>query len=275
MARALITGCSTGFGRAAAVELTKRGFEVVATARRPETLEDLDVTEKLRLDVDDDASVAEVKSRAGEIDALVNNAGWGIHAPIEKLPLGEFRKLLETNVLGAVRMIQAFAPQMRERGSGVIVNVSSVAGRVAAPLGGYYSASKYALEAISEALHYEIGHFGVRVAIVEPGGFETSFGDSRKASGIDDAPYDELDRIWEEAEGRLMGNRGERPGPEVVAQTIADAVEGLDAASAAPSERPKLRWPVGDDAKLVLDTRYSMSDEDFERTMREVLELDW
>lgn len=263
--RALITGCSTGIGRATAVELTKRGLEVVATARRPETLEDLDVTEKLRLDVDDDASVAEVKAKAGEVDVLVNNAGIGIHAPVETAPLDEVRRILETNVLGPVRMIQAFAPQMRERGSGVIVNVSSVAGRVAGPLGGYYSASKWALEAISESLHYEIGHFGVRVAIVEPGGFDTNFGDNRRLAGIE-PPYDELDRIWEEAQGRLMGNRGERPGPELVAQTIADAVEG--------KER-KLRWMVGDDAKLVLDTRYSMSDEDFERTMREVLKLDW
>lgn len=263
--RALITGCSTGIGRAAAVELTKRGFEVVATARRPETLEDLDVTEKLALDVDSEASVAEVKNRAGDVDVLVNNAGLGIHAPIEKAPLDEIRKILETNVLGPVRMIQAFAPQMRERGSGVIINVSSVAGRVTGPLGGYYSASKYALEAISEALHYEIGHFGVRVAIVEPGGFDTNFGDNRRIAGIE-APYDELDRIWEEAQGRLMGNRGERPGPEVVAQTIADAAEGKEV---------KLRWPVGDDAELVLGTRYSMNDEEFEKTMREVLKLEW
>lgn len=264
--RALITGCSTGIGRAAAVELTKRGFEVVATARRPESLEDLDVADKLKLDVDDDSSVADVKAKAGEIDALVNNAGVGIHAPVEKAPIDEIRRILETNVLGCVRMIQAFAPQMRQRGSGVIVNVSSVAGRVSAPLGGYYSASKYAVEAVSEALHYEVGHFGVRVAIVEPGGFDTSFGENRRIFGLDGPPYEELDRIWEEAQGRLQGSAGERPGPELVAQTIADAVEGKE---------QKLRWIVGDDAKLVLDTRYSMSDEDFERTMREVLKLDW
>jgi NAD(P)-dependent dehydrogenase (short-subunit alcohol dehydrogenase family) len=264
--RALITGCSTGIGRAAAVELHKRGIEVVATARRTETLEDLDVAEKLALDVNDDASIAEVKDKAGQIDVLVNNAGIGIHAPVESTPLDEVRRIFETNVFGALRMVQAFVPAMRERGSGVVVNVSSVAGRVSSPLGGFYSASKYALEAISEAMHYELGHFGVRVAIVEPGGFDTSFGDNRRVVALDKPPYDELDKIWEEAQGRLMGNQGERPGPEVVAQTIADAVEGKE---------QRLRWPVGDDAKLVLDTRYSMSDEDFERTMREVLKLDW
>ena len=266
MARVLITGCSTGIGRAAAVELTKRGFDVVATARRVSTLEDLDVPQKLALDVNDDASIASVREEAGDVDVLVNNAGIGIHAPIEKGPIEAFRRVLETNVLGVVRMIQAFAPQMRERGSGVIVNVSSIAGRVSAPLGGFYSASKYAVEAISESLHYEMGHFGIRVALVEPGGFETSFGDNRMTFAIDEPPYDELDRIWEKAQANLQGPEGDRPGPEVVAQTIADAVEGKE---------QKLRWPVGDDANLVLDVRKSMNDEDFEATMRQTLQLDW
>ena len=121
MARALITGCSTGIGRAAAIELTKRGFEVVATARRLETMEDLDVAQTLALDVNDDTSVAAVQAAAGEVDVLVNNAGIGIHAPVEKVPLDEFRRVLETNVLGVVRMIQAFVPGMRERGRGVVV----------------------------------------------------------------------------------------------------------------------------------------------------------
>lgn len=266
MARVLITGCSTGIGRAAAQELTKRGFEVIATARRRETLEDLDVAEKLALDVDDEASVAKVRDAAGQIDVLVNNAGVGIHGPVEKTPVDEVRKILETNVLGTVRMIQAVLPQMRERGSGVIVNISSIAGRVSAPLGGFYSASKYAVEAISEALHYEVGHFGVRVAVVEPGGFDTEFGSNRRIFAVDEPPYDQLDREWEQAQGRLQGTPGERPGPEIVAQTIADAVEGKE---------QKLRWPVGEDANLILQVRGSMNDEDFEATMRQTLELTW
>lgn len=266
MARVLITGCSTGIGRAAAVELTKRGFEVIATARRPDTLEDLDVAQKLALDVDSDASVAKVCDEAGPVDVLVNNAGVGIHGPIEKTSVDEVRKILETNVLGTVRMIQAFVPQMRSRGSGVIVNLSSIAGRVSSPLGGFYSASKYAVEAISESLHYEVGHFGVRVAIVEPGGFDTEFGSNRRVLAVDEPPYDELDREWEQAQGRLQGAPGTRPGPEVVAQTIADAVEGKE---------EKLRWPVGDDANLILQVRNSLSDEDFEATMRETLGLTW
>ncbi len=266
MARVLITGCSTGIGRAAAIELTKRGFDVIATARRPETLEDLDVAEKIALDVVDDASVETCVEAVGQIDVLVNNAGYGIHAPVEKGPLDEFRRLLETNVIGATRMIQAVAPQMRERGSGVIVNVSSIAGRVSSPLGGFYSASKFALEALSESLHYELGHWNVRVAIVEPGGFDTGFDTNRKTFAVDEPPYDELDRIWEASQSRLQPGTGERPGPEVVAQTIADAVEGKE---------QKLRWPVGDDADLVLAVRTSMNDEEFEATMREQLELNW
>src|SRR5205807_8568407 len=116
MARVLITGCSTGFGRATAVELTKRGHEVLATARRPDTLDDLEVTQTLRLDVDDDASVADAVASAGTVDALVNNAGFGIQGAIERVPIDQIRRMFETNVLGAVRMIQAVLPQMRERG---------------------------------------------------------------------------------------------------------------------------------------------------------------
>jgi NAD(P)-dependent dehydrogenase (short-subunit alcohol dehydrogenase family) len=265
MARVLITGCSTGFGRATAVELTKRGYEVLATARRPETLEDLDVTEKLRLDVDDDTSVAEAVKAAGQIDALVNNAGFGITGPVEHVPLPELRRMFETNVVGALRMIQAVLPQMRERGSGTIVNVTSLAGLVTPPNGGAYSATKHALEALSEALHYEVGHFGIRVALVEPGFFETEFQGKEPRYGLDEPPYDELDRQWQEAFGKLQGE-GPAPGAEVVAQVIADAIEGTE---------PKLRWPIGADADMVLAARSTMDDETFEATMRGALDLTW
>jgi NAD(P)-dependent dehydrogenase (short-subunit alcohol dehydrogenase family) len=265
MARVLITGCSTGFGRATALELTKRGHGVIATARRPEMLDDVDVAEKVRLDVDDDHSVSEAVARAGHVDALVNNAGFGITGPVEHVPLPEFRRMFETNVLGAVRMIQAVLPQMRERGSGTIVNVTSLAGLVTPPIGGAYSATKRALEAISEALHYEVGHFGVRVAIVEPGYFETDFQGKEPRFGLDAPPYDELDRQWSIAFEKLRG--GEPAfGPEPVAQVIADAVEGIET---------KLRWPVGTDAEMVLSARNSMDDETFEATMRGVLDLTW
>jgi NAD(P)-dependent dehydrogenase (short-subunit alcohol dehydrogenase family) len=265
MARVLITGCSTGFGRAAAVELTKRGHEAIATARRPDTLDDLDVTQKLRLDVDDDASVAEVIAAIGQVDALVNNAGFGIQGAIECTPVDEFRRMFETNVLGAVRMIQAVLPQMRKRGSGTIVNVTSLAGLVTGPIGGAYSATKHALEAVSEALHYEVGHFGLRVALIEPGYFETEFQGKEPRFGLDDPPYDQLDREWSVAFEKLRGDDSPA-GAEPVAQVIADAVEGTE---------DKLRWPVGADADMVLAARNSMDDATFEATMRQVLELTW
>jgi NAD(P)-dependent dehydrogenase (short-subunit alcohol dehydrogenase family) len=263
--RVLITGCSTGFGRAAAVELTKRGHDVVATARKPETLDELDVAERLRLDVDDDASVAEAVAAAGDLDALVNNAGLGIAGPIELVPLSEVRRMHETNVFGAVRMIQAVLPGLRQKGSGTIVNVTSLAGRVTGPLTGYYASTKFALEAISEALHYEVGHFGVRVRVVEPGFFETGFQGKEPRFGLDEPPYDELDREWQTAFVKLRGGP-EAPGPEPVAAVIADALE---------SDEPKLRWPVGADADMVLGARAGMDDETFEATMRGVLDLSW
>ena len=117
MGRVLITGCSTGIGRATAVELTKRGHDVVATARKPETLDDLDVTMRLPLDVDDDRSVGEAVAAAGELDVLVNNAGFGVIGPVETVPIPEVKRMLETNYFGALRMIQAVVPQMRARGS--------------------------------------------------------------------------------------------------------------------------------------------------------------
>jgi len=265
MARVLITGCSTGFGRASAIELTKRGHEAIATARRPETLEDLDVAQRLRIDVDDAASVADVMAAVGQVDALVNNAGFGIQAPVERVPIDEIRRMFETNVLGAVRMMQAVLPQMRERGSGTIVNVTSLAGLVTGPIGGAYAATKHALEAISEALHYEVGHFGIRVALIEPGYFETEFQGKEPRFGLDEPPYDQLDREWSVAFEKLRG--GDSPaGAEPVAQVIADAVEGKD---------DKLRWPVGADAEMVLAARNSMDDATFESTMRQALELTW
>ncbi|MDQ4082073.1 MAG: SDR family oxidoreductase, partial [Actinomycetota bacterium] len=239
-------------------------YEVVATARRSESLDDLDVAERLALDVDDDASVAAAVESAGDLDVLVNNAGFGIAGPVEAVPIDEARRLFETNFFGAVRMIQAVVPRMRERGTGTVVNVSSVSGRVASPLSGFYSATKFALEAVSESLRYEVGHFGVRVVVVEPGFIETRFDDNRVMHGTDGPPYDELRAQWEAATERL--NTGPPPGPELVAATIADAVE---------ADEPKLRWPVGADADMALAARAQMDDETFEASMRSVLGLTW
>ncbi len=265
MSRVLITGCSTGFGRLAAIELTKRGHDVVATARRPETLDDLDVAARVALDVDDPRSVAAAVAAAEPVDTLVNNAAFGIVGPVESVSLDDARRCMETNLFGAARLIQAVLPGMRARHGGTIVNVSSTAGRVGAPLTGYYAATKWALEGLSEALHFEIGHFGIRVRIVEPGSFETGFGGNELRQGLDGPPYDELEREWEAARPALLGD-GPPPDAADVAAVIADAVE---------STEPRLRWVVGTDSELAIGAKDSMSFEEFETTMRGVLGVTW
>ncbi|HZJ26299.1 MAG TPA: SDR family oxidoreductase [Acidimicrobiia bacterium] len=263
--RALITGCSTGIGRATALELTDRGYDVVATARRPEVLDDLKVFRTLALDVDSNESVAAATGAVGPVDVLVNNAGFGVEGPIETVPLDQVQRMFETNVFGSVRMIQAFLPAMRARGSGTIVNVTSTAGIAAPPLGGFYAGSKFALEAISEALHLEAGHFGVRVVVIEPGVIATEFGANLVDHRHEPGPYRELADRWASAQEKL-GDGGPPPGPELVATAIADAVA---------ADEHRLRHPVGSDAEMVAAARQGMDYGAFETTMREALGLDW
>jgi NAD(P)-dependent dehydrogenase (short-subunit alcohol dehydrogenase family) len=263
--RALITGCSTGIGRATATALTARGYEVVATARRPETLGDLKVSAMIALDVDDDRSVAAARKEVGAVDVLVNNAGFGVEGPVESVPLTDARRMFETNFWGAARMIQAFVPGMRERGQGAVVNVTSTAGIAAGPFGGYYSASKFALEALSEALHLEVGHFGVRVYVIEPGAIASRFSDNLVDHRSEPGPYEPLVDEWEGAMERLGGGQP-APGPELVAEVIADALS---------SDGRRLRWPVGNDAELVASARQGASYDDFEAAMRQTLGVDW
>ena len=265
MSRALITGCSTGIGRATAVELTKRGYEVVATARRPEVLDDLDVAARLALDVTDATSIKAAVAAAGDIDVLVNNAGIGVGGPVELVPLDRAQAMFETNVWGPARMVQALAPGMRARNRGAIVNVTSLAGRAVGPLNGYYAASKWALEALSEAMYIELRHFGIKVIVIEPGFIATPMLEKDEGYGADAPPYDELQRIWEGASANLSGG-GELPGPELVAGAIADALE---------EDAPVLRHPVGADAEMVVAARDSMSYEQFYASLQELLGLNW
>jgi short-subunit dehydrogenase len=263
--RALITGCSTGIGRATAIELTARGYDVVATARKPKTLDDLKVALTLPLDVDDQASIIAARNEAGPIDVLVNNAGWGVEGAIETAPMNEVERMFNTNVFGAARMIQAFVPQMRERGAGAVVNVTSTAGIASPPLGGYYAATKFALEAISEALHIEAGHFGVKVIVIEPGVIETNFGTNVLDHRAEPGPYSELWDVWQGAQEKLSNGEA-APGPELVASVIGDALE---------SDRKQLRWPVGADAEMIAAARTGMNYDEFEAAMRQVLAIDW
>ena len=178
----LITGCSTGIGRATAARLAAGGRTVYATARRPETLAELEAAgcRTLALDVTDEASMqAAVDAVEGGVGVLINNAGYSQSGALETLPMESVRRQFETNVFGLLRMCQLVLPGMRAAGEGTIVNVSSMGGRLTFPGGGAYHATKYAVEAMSDALRMEVGRFGIDVICVEPGLIRTEFGDDR------------------------------------------------------------------------------------------------
>jgi NAD(P)-dependent dehydrogenase (short-subunit alcohol dehydrogenase family) len=261
--RILLTGAGRAIGAATATELTRAGHEVVATARDASVLDDLDVALRLSLDVTDDASVARAIDAAGDLDAVVNNAALNGKGPLESFPVARMAELFETNTFGALRVVQPLLPAWRARGSGVIINISSIQGRVATPLDGAYAASKYALESISETLHYELGHFGIRVVIVEPG--YTAPGMKLADPIPGDPAYAQLWEEWSATDQVVTGPAG-RPGPEVVAVAVRSALEDPDT---------PLRVPVGEDAALVLGARSSMDDATFEATMRAVLGATW
>ncbi|HEX3946889.1 MAG TPA: SDR family NAD(P)-dependent oxidoreductase [Acidimicrobiales bacterium] len=261
--RVLITGAGRAIGAATATELTGRGHHVVATARDVSLLDGLDVAQRLPLDVTSEESVRAVHAAAGELDAIVNNAALNAGGPLEDYPLDRLARLLDTNTLGPLRVLQPVMAGWRARRSGVVVNVSSVQGRVATPLEGAYSASKHALEALSDTLHYELGHFGIRVVVVEPGYVAPGMKGGEPHLGP--AVYDELRAQWADTADKVTGPGG-RPGPESVATAVADAIED----PATP-----IRVEVGDDAKTVLATRRSLDDEAFEAAMRAVLGMTW
>jgi len=200
---------------------------------------------------------------AGDLDAVVNNAGISGSGPLESFPPEALARVLDVNVVGALRVIQAVVPTWRERGSGVVVNISSVQGKVGTPLGGAYAASKHALEALSETLHLELGHFGIRLVVIEPGFVAPGMQPGEDHPGP--AVYDELRAQWSGTVDAVVGPEG-RPEPAVVGEAVADALE---------DPTSPVRVEVGRDAQLVLGLRRSMADEEFEATMRESLGLTW
>ena len=273
MASVLVTGCSSGFGKLTALLFARHGHTVFATMRDTAKAgpmeamaaeEGLDVR-VLALDVTDTASVDAAVAEAGALDVVVNNAGIELRGPIEELADDEVLAQFDTNVFGVIRVVRAVLPGMRERGSGVIVNVSSIAGLVARPFAGAYSASKHALEAISESLHHELRPFGVRIAVVEPGQFETDLlANATIAAGFGpDSPYRESSDSFDVAVRGLVADG--KPAPaEVVAETIVAVAFDPDAG---------LRHLVGSDAELVMSVRRSGDFEHFDKTLRAA--LDW
>jgi NADP-dependent 3-hydroxy acid dehydrogenase YdfG len=239
MSSVLITGASKGIGRAMAKEFAARGHRVIATARDPRTLESLDVAERLRLDVTDQQSVDDAIAAAGEVDVLVSNAGAIFHAAVEATPLAELTRLFDQNTTGAIRVAKAVLPQMRERGAGKLLFVSSVVSGLVLPGGAAYAATKWALEALVEGLATEIRHFGVQATLLQPGAVSSGALDDVLTYRLPDDPY-----------APLLAQRPDRRGEMITPGEVAAAT-----VDAAELETLPLRIPIGDASAKALAAR--------------------
>jgi NAD(P)-dependent dehydrogenase (short-subunit alcohol dehydrogenase family) len=266
----LITGCSSGIGKATALRLVQSGYRVVATARSVSSLEALDRAGcvPVALDVTDEASmqaaVARIESELGPVGVLVNNAGYSQSGAVESVPLDKVRRQFETNVFGLLRLTQLVLPGMRQQGYGKVVNVGSMGGRLTFPGGGVYHATKYALEALSDALRFEVAGFGIDVILIQPGLIRTGFADavSREMADVPSesaGPYTAFNAAVQKATAEAystspMARFGGTP--EDVAAAIAEAIG---------RERAPSRVPVTLSARLLMGMRGWMSDRMWDR----------
>ncbi|MCD6033952.1 MAG: short-chain dehydrogenase/reductase [Thermomicrobiales bacterium] len=258
---ALVTGASSGIGEATASKLRELGYTTYAAARRVDRMEHLTQSgiRPLAMDVTDDESmqsaVKRILAEEGRIDVLVNNAGYGSYGALEDVPLSEARYQFEVNVFGAARLTQLVLPQMREQRSGTIVNITSMGGKIYTPLGAWYHATKFALEALSDCLRMEVAPFGINVVVIEPGGIQTEWGGIaaeklRAVSGS--GPY------AEQAKAMAESLSSDAP-PTLIADTIAKAVT---------ARRPMTRYAVGFGAKPMIFMHAVLPDRAFDALMR-------
>ena len=277
MANVLITGCSTGIGFEAALTFARAGDRVYATMRnlaKAEPLREAAAAKSLdvrivQLDVDSqlsiDRAIEQILAEAGQIDVLVNNAGVTGVGVVEEVTDEQIHAVFETNFFGPMRVIRAVLPGMRERGSGTIINVSSVAGRLAAPAYVQYHSSKWALECATETLAIEVKQFGIRVAAVEPGFFVTPILDKAVSqwNEREASPYEDIERRMRDLYAIAGQNGGD---PAVVAATIYEA---------ATTATPKLRWPIGADAQPFIDGRNRLTDEAYQVLGERMTDEQW
>ncbi|GAB5519553.1 MAG: oxidoreductase [Rhodothermales bacterium] len=257
----LITGSSSGIGKATARRFQSEGWNVVATMRSPEAETELAALDRVlvaRLDVTDSASiniaVAAAIDRFGQIDALVNNAGYGAYGPLEAFDMAGIRRQFETNVIGLLDVTKAVLPGLRAQGSGTIVNISSIGGRIAFPLGTLYHGTKFAVEGLSEALHYELATVGIRVKIIEPGLVATNFGRRSFDFRAGEIPaYLPLVEGQSAGFGTIAAEHGVS-NPDAVAEVVYQAVT---------DGRTTLRYAAGADAVALLADRMANDDEAF------------
>ena len=277
----LVTGGTDGLGRATAMLLASQGYRVFAAGRNQQKRAALErlaeekniALDTLELDVTSDESadraIAEIARRAGPVDVLVNNAGVAIAAAMEEITMEDLRKQFETNVFSMVRMSHRVLPGMRARGRGCIVNMSSIAGRTSNPLMGPYSASKHAIEAISDAMRMELARFGIRVVMIEPGFIPTNIGQasaeasSRYTANAAASPYAHIYlgflKLWR----KIMANA--KSSPEDCAQVILRAVQ---------SQAPRARYLVTREAKITAAMRWLLSDRQLDRMTLRMMGLD-
>ena len=259
----LITGASSGFGRETVKLFVEKGWNVVASMRSPEKETELSVIDGVlvtRLDVTEKAGVQKAVeagiSKFGAIDVLVNNAGYGAFGALEAASEDVIRQQFEVNLFGLIEVTKAVLPGMRARKSGVIVNVSSIGGRLTFPFGTLYHATKFAVEGLTESLQYELNPLGIRLKIVEPGGYKTNFAgrslDQFGTNGLDSYQkgFDQILRVMET--WPMSENIGEVAA--VIYESVTDGTE-------------KLRYPIGQDAMPMLEARRQMDDVEFKKMM--------
>lgn len=266
----LITGASTGIGRAASLRFHHAGWNVVATMRHPDrdgSLADLANVLVDRLDVTDqetiDRSVAAAIERFGRIDALVNNAGFGVFGPLEASPMASIRRQFDTNVIGLLAVTKAVLPHFRRQRSGTIVNVSSIGGRTVFPLGSLYHGTKFAIEGLSEALTFECAAIGVRVRIVEPGAVATDFA-GRSLEFNNDRTIPEYRHLVRQVAKHSPGADASID-PDSVAEVILRATE---------DDSDRLRYLVGEDAVEATELRHRHDDAEYLAWVRRRFHLD-
>jgi NADP-dependent 3-hydroxy acid dehydrogenase YdfG len=266
----LITGASTGIGKVTAKYFQEKGWNVVATMRSPENeteLDKLDNVEVVKLDVLDlesiDSAVKHGIEKFGKIDVLLNNAGYGAFGPVELTPREKIVRQFGVNVIGLIDVTKAVLPHFRERRDGVIINVSSVAGKITFPLGTFYHGTKFAVEGISEAMVYEMGEIGVKMKIVEPGAIKTDFG-GRSLDFSNDESVEEYQGVIGKLIAAWEGLTKDAAEASLCAEVIYEAAtDGTD----------QLRYLAGEDAKQYIATRTNLSDDEYMAVMKETFGL--
>lgn len=265
----VITGASSGIGKATAKHFAAKGWQVAATMRKPENeteLNQIDHVSLYQLDVSDRASIdsaaQQIISDFGQVDALLNNAGYGSYGILEATPEAKIRRQFDVNVIGLLLVTQAFLPNMREHGAGVIVNVSSVGGKVTFPLGTLYHASKWAVEGLSEALSFELASVGIKVKIIEPGGVKTNFGTTSFDLNVEGSP-DEYMPLVEKFVAGVQASEAASVAEDIAPVIFTAVTDGTD----------QMRYIAGPDAEQLIGARTQMDDAAFMALIRQQLGL--